>query len=225
MIKTTAINSLKKDPMMVTWDIGRRCNFDCTYCESTRHDIVSPYTPFEELKNTFEFIKNWTTIYNTHRKDKLKLILILPGGEPTIKPRFFGKLIEYIRADSEPYFLSLTTNGSWGKKYSEKIINNFNGVTISYHAEASENYKKRTINNILELSKTDLWLQVNVMLHVDHWQETTDVCDLLKENNIRYNPRPIGDGNQDRTGWFTDNDGSKRRTSHTYKTEQKSVVF
>jgi len=89
--------------MMVTWDIGRRCNFDCTYCESTRHDIVSPYTPFEELKNTFEFIKNWTTIYNTHRKDKIETNINFTGGEPTINPDFW-KLIEYIRADSEPYF-------------------------------------------------------------------------------------------------------------------------
>lgn len=28
MIKTTAINLVNPEPMMVTWDTGRRCNYD-----------------------------------------------------------------------------------------------------------------------------------------------------------------------------------------------------
>jgi MoaA/NifB/PqqE/SkfB family radical SAM enzyme len=224
MIKTIAINSTKQEPMMVTWDTGRRCNFDCTYCESTRHDITSPYTPLEELKQTFSFIKEWTEIYNSRRTSPVITNINFTGGEPTINPDFW-KLIEHIKNDNSQYFLSLTTNGSWGKKYMQKVIDNFNGVTISYHAEADEKYKKRAIDNILELSKTDIWLQVNVMLHVDHWEETTALCNLLKENNVRYNPRPIGDGAQTRSGWFQDADGTNRRTSHTYNKEQKVWFF
>lgn len=224
MIKTIAINSTKQDPMMVTWDIGRRCNFDCTYCESTRHDITSSYTPLDELKQTFSFIKEWTGIYNSRRISPVITNINFTGGEPTINPNFW-KLIEHIKADDEKYFLSLTTNGSWGKKYMHQIIDNFNGVTISYHAEADEKYKKRAIYNILKLSKIGIWLQVNVMLHVDHWKETTDVCALLKENNVNYNPRPIGDGAQTRSGWFLDADGTNRRTSHTYNKEQKVWFF
>jgi MoaA/NifB/PqqE/SkfB family radical SAM enzyme len=224
MIKTTAINSTKQDPMMVTWDTGRRCNLDCSYCEISRHDNVSKYTPFEELKTTFHFIKEWTGIYNSYRKSKIETNINFTGGEPTINPDFW-KLINYIKSDEENYFLGLTTNGSWGPKYLQRVIDNFNGVTISYHAEGDSNYKKRAINNILELSKTNIWLQVNVMLHVDHWEETTAVCDLLKSHNIRYNPRPIGDGNYDRAGWFRDEDGSMRRTSHTYSKDQKTWFF
>jgi MoaA/NifB/PqqE/SkfB family radical SAM enzyme len=224
MIKTIAINSTKESPMMVTWDIGRRCNFDCSYCEVTRHDNVSSYTSFEDLVDTFNFIKQWTQTYNLYRKSTIETNINFTGGEPTINPNFW-KLIDVIKQEKENYFLSLTSNGSWGKKYLQKVIENFNGVTISYHAEAEEVYKKRAIDNILELSKTNIWLQVNVMLHVDHWEETTNLCNLLKENNVRYNPRPIGDGNQTRTGWFLDTDGSMRRTSHTYSKEQKVWFF
>jgi MoaA/NifB/PqqE/SkfB family radical SAM enzyme len=220
MITTTAIDLVKPEPMMVTWDIGRRCNYDCTYCESTRHDIHSPYTKFEDLKNTFDFIKQWTDIYNSKRKDVDSVSINFTGGEPTINPHFW-ELIDYIKKSNGKYNLGLTTNGSWGPKYSKRIQQEFNGVTISYHAEADDHFKKRVIDNILELSNTDMWFQVNVMLHVDHWQECVDLCNLLKEKGIKHNPRPIGDGNIERKGWFIDADGTNRRTSHTYSTEQK----
>ena len=55
-MQTTAISLRNPEPMMVTWDILRRCNLDCTYCESTRHDTTSKLPEFEELKQTFDFI-------------------------------------------------------------------------------------------------------------------------------------------------------------------------
>ena len=50
MIETTAIRLQNNEPLMVTWDILRRCNLDCTYCESTRHDITSTLPSLEELR-------------------------------------------------------------------------------------------------------------------------------------------------------------------------------
>ena len=97
----------------------------------------------------------------------------------------------------------------------------FDGVTISYHTEGPSHLKERAIKNILALADSGIWLQVNVMLHVDNWQEGVDLCYMLKEKGIRHNPRPIGDGNIERKGWFIDSDGSQRRTSHTYTPEQK----
>ena len=220
MIKTTAIRSVKEESMMVTWDIGRRCNFDCTYCESTRHDNHSSYTEYDELKNTFDFIKSWTAIYNSRRKIPVGTGINFTGGEPTINPNFW-KLVSLIKEEGDNFNLSLTTNGSWGPEYSKRIVKEFFGVTISYHAEASQKFKDRVIKNILELSKTSIWLQVNIMLHVDYWDECVELCELLEKNNVKYQPRPIGDGGIERTGWFQDADGSQRRTSHTYTAEQK----
>ena len=36
-----SINPFKNNPLIVTWDTGRRCNFDCAYCGDDRHDLVS----------------------------------------------------------------------------------------------------------------------------------------------------------------------------------------
>jgi MoaA/NifB/PqqE/SkfB family radical SAM enzyme len=218
MIKTTAVNLVNPEPMMVTWDIGRRCNYDCTYCESSRHNNYSPPHDLEELKTTFNFIKSWTEIYNEKRKTNTTNINFT-GGEPTVNPHFW-KLVDYIKQYN--FNLSLTTNGAWHKKHTKTISEKFSGVTVSYHAEADQYLKNQVIENILELSQTNIWLQVNVMLHADYWDECVGVYTQLKEKGIRVSPRPIGDGNVSRTGWFIDADGKNRRTSHQYSDEQQA---
>lgn len=221
MIKTTAINLVNPEPMMVTWDTGRRCNYDCTYCESTRHDNISPFHKIDELKRTFDFIKEWCSIYNLNRKNPIGYTNInFTGGEPTLNPAFW-KLIDYIKQDRENFRLSLTTNGAWNKKFTEKIVENFGGVTVSYHAEGHPNLKKTVIDNILALHKRDIWLQVNVMLHVDYWEETVEVYDRLKDLGIQVVPRLIGDGRVLKSGWHLDKDGSLRRTHHVYDQKQQ----
>lgn len=217
MLHTTAINLEHPESMMVTWDIGRRCNYDCTYCEDTRHNNTSKHRTIEELKVTFNFIQQWTELYNTQRNMSLTNINFT-GGEPTSNPHFFD-FVEFVN-QQQRYRLSLTTNGAWSPKFTDRIIKNFAGVTVSYHAEAHPTLKKQVIENIIQLSKSDLWLQVNVMLHTDYWEETVGVCDHLEELGIKYNPRPIGDGNIARKGWFSDSSGVMRRTSHEYNPEQ-----
>lgn len=205
---------------MVTWEVGRRCNYDCTYCESTRHDLVSPHHGLDSFKKTFNFLKQWTSLYDSKRLKKTGTSINFTGGEPTVNPSFW-KLVDYIKHDEQQFNLSLTTNGAWAKKNTANIVKNFGGVTVSYHAEADPRLKKQALDNILLLAETDIWLQVNVMLHVEHWDETVGVYNMLKEKGIRANPRPIGDGNLERTGWFIDADGTNRRTSHTYSEAQQ----
>ena len=223
MIKTTAIKLVKPEPMMVTWDTGRRCNYDCSYCEVSRHDNVSAHHSIDELVKTFDFIKGWTELYNSHRKVQSHTNINFTGGEPTMNPAFWD-LLDHI--NTTPGFeLSLTTNGAWNGKYTQKIVDRCCGVTVSYHAEGHLELKKQVIKNIIALRDAGLWLQVNVMLHVDHWAECIDVYNLLKSHNIKVNPRPIGDGGVERPGWFIDADGSNRRTTHEYDQHQQAWFF
>lgn len=222
MIKTQAIRLVNPEPMMVTWDIGRRCNYDCTYCEATRHNNTSKHRTVDELKVTFDFIQRWTKLYNDQR-GMTTTNINFTGGEPTSNPHFF-KFIEYVKQYPK-YNLSLTTNGAWTPKLTDTIAKNFFGVTVSYHAEAHPNLKKQVIDNIVALNKTSMWLQTNVMLHTDYWDECVSVCERLDELGIKYNPRPIGDGNITRKGWFSDSDGVMRRTSHEYTPDQISWFY
>ena len=36
----------------IEWNLGKRCNFDCSYCPSEIHDNTSPHTDIEILKKT-----------------------------------------------------------------------------------------------------------------------------------------------------------------------------
>ena len=220
MIKTIAINPTAKEAMMVTWDTGRRCNYDCSYCEISRHDNVSTHNTLEEYLTTFEFIKQWTTVYNQNRKYDSYTNINFTGGEPTMNPAFWD-LADIIKEDKQKFRLSLTTNGAWNSKFNDRIIKRFDGVTVSYHAEGHPNLKKQVIENILTLNKTNIWLQVNLMMHQEHWDECVEVYKLLKQHNVNVKLRPIGDGNIERKGWFIDVDGSQRRTSHEYTKEQQ----
>ena len=220
MLKTTAIRNVNNDGLSVIWDTGRFCNFDCSYCEATRHNNYSKHKPLEEFIATFKFVKSWIDAYNVRLINPGRPGINFTGGEPTANPNFW-ELVDYIKKQVPYYNLSLTTNGAWGEIYSKKIMENFSGVTISYHAEADKKLKARSIRNILKLAKTDIWLQVNVMLHVDYWDETVNLYKQLKSQGIRCNLRPIGDGSIIRKGWFIDSDGTNRRTSHEYTPEQQ----
>lgn len=220
MIKTTAITFKNLERFMVTWDIGRRCNYDCTYCEASRHNNYSKHHSYEDLVSTFEFVKHYTSIYNNKHEDVTGTNISFTGGEPTVNPAFW-KLAEYIKNTEPNIGLSLTTNGAWSPKNTSKISDIFNSVTISYHAEADNKLKKQVKENIKLLSKTNVWVQVNVMMHIDFFDECVDLCNELKDLGIKYTPRPIGDGNIERSGWFKDTDGTMRRTSHSYTKNQQ----
>jgi MoaA/NifB/PqqE/SkfB family radical SAM enzyme len=218
MIKTIAIKLKNPEPMTVTWDLGRRCNYDCSYCEATRHNNFSRHRSLDELKQTLKFIKEYAELYGYEHVN-----INFTGGEPTTNPIFF-EFAEYAKLQNF-FKLGLTTNGAFSPKFLDNIENNFDWVTVSYHAESNAKLKDTVINNIKSLSLRNIRLQTNIMMHVDYWDECVKVCDQMKAANIKYNPRPIGDGNITRSGWFKDIDGTDRRTSHQYNQEQQDWYF
>ena len=227
MNKVDAIkpNHSYTEPMMVTWDTGKKCNYDCSYCEASRHDNYSRFHSLQEYLDTFDFIRKYVKLHDEYKNFKPEEVNInFTGGEPTLNPNFWS-LADNIKEHNPEYRLSLTTNGAWNPRYTDKIKQRFSGVTVSYHAESNQNLKKMVLDNILSLKDTGIWLQVNVMLHQDYFSECVEVYKTLKENNIKANPRPIGDGTVSNKGWFKDDDGVLRRTTHEYTESQKDWFF
>ena len=72
----TAINLMEK-MFTIIWDMGRRCNYDCTYCPPHRHNNYSPHQSAPELFKTFDFVYDYMTIVRNHTKniDQWKLNL------------------------------------------------------------------------------------------------------------------------------------------------------
>src|SRR6056300_900772 len=91
----TAINLLDGNNLTVTWDVGRRCNYDCTYCPPHRHDNFSPHASLETLKKTGQFIFDYGELMFKYKTQK-SININFTGGEPTNNPNFlaFGEWLQ-----------------------------------------------------------------------------------------------------------------------------------
>ena len=86
------INLLPDQKLVVTWDLGRRCNYDCSYCPPTRHDKVSPYAELPKLKKTAKFVLDYCNTLVSYKKSgdgaHQQISISFTGGEPTVHPGF-----------------------------------------------------------------------------------------------------------------------------------------
>lgn len=192
-------------PMMITWDLGRRCNYDCTYCPPNRHDSHSPHAPFEELKQTARYILEYCKILMPLRKSSM-VNINFTGGEPTVNPDFIN-LTRWMRETFEESYndffdleINLTTNGATSKKICDQFIEHCNFATISYHCEGPDVLKKQVVDNIRYFKERGFPQQINVMFHArsDYFNECLELCRFLYDMEIPFTPRMIGDhGSQD----------------------------
>lgn len=212
------VDLLDGNQLQITWDLGRRCNYDCSYCPSHRHDNFSPHAPLDELKKTAEFVFKYIKLYMQYRFYK-KASINFTGGEPTLHPQFI-EFAEYLKElynleYSQLYECSftLTSNGAMGKKIADAVLRNFNHVTVSYHAEAIDGFKKQVRRRILQFVENGpehgMCLSINVMFHAAYFDECKELCDWLDSKEIKYVPRVIGE-----------EPGSKSTFAHQYTEEQ-----
>ena len=198
MNKVFAITPINEDPFMITWDLGRRCNFDCSYCPSHRHDNFSSHATLVELKNTAKNVFEYAKLISQYRINK-DFHVSFTGGEPTVNPNF-TEFSKFVRSEYEQNYkndfnlkLSLTTNGAMSEQMAQSVIENFDYVTVSYHTEAKGANKQNVVERIITFNHSEIGLKVNVMFHAEYFEECKQLCDTLKQQNIKFIPRLIGD--------------------------------
>ena len=136
----------------VEWNLGKRCNYDCSYCPSSIHDNSSPHTDIEILKATI---------------DKLKALgkpirLSFTGGEPTVHPKF-KELIQYCNHVNISW-ISVTTNGTLPFEFYNNL--NVDQLVFSLHLEYDWLRVYDTMSKLAEASKVKLIAQI--MCHHEH---------------------------------------------------------
>lgn len=140
-------NSIK-----VEWNLGKRCNYDCSYCPSEIHDNTSPHTDIEILTQTV---------------DKLSQLgkpirLSFTGGEPCVHPKF-DELVKYAK-HKDIQWISVTTNGTRPYEYYARLP--VDQYVFSIHLEYDWKRVFNTIESIVDLTKTKVIAQI--MAHHDH---------------------------------------------------------
>ena len=166
-----------QDQIKVEWNLGKRCNYDCSYCPSEIHDNFSPHTDINLLEKTVDQLCEIGK----------PLRLSFTGGEPSVHPDF-EDLLEYCKRKSI-FWINLTTNGTRPASW---YINNemfFNHIVFSLHFEYDWQRVVRTINEFYDRTQIDFF--VNVMAHHDHMDSVRKVVKQFKEVGIKFAVRRI----------------------------------
>jgi MoaA/NifB/PqqE/SkfB family radical SAM enzyme len=136
----------------VEWNIGKRCNYDCSYCPASIHDATSNHTDIEILKATVDKL---LTLGKPIR-------LSFTGGEPCVHPKF-DELVKYCKHVGISW-VSITTNGTRPCEfYASMPVDQY---VFSMHLEYDWKRVFNTVKSIVDLTKIKVIVQI--MAHHNH---------------------------------------------------------
>lgn len=166
-----------QDQIKVEWNIGKRCNYNCSYCPESIHDNYSPHTPIDLLEATVDKLSELSK----------PVRISFTGGEPAVHPDF-ESLLEYCKRKNI-YWINLTTNGTrtanWYLNH-EMFINH---IVFSLHFEHDW---KRIVRTILEYyDSTEREFFVNVMAHHTYMDSVREVVKKFTDLGIKFAVRRI----------------------------------
>lgn len=164
-----------QDSIKVEWNLGKRCNYDCSYCPSSIHDNTSPHTDIEILKATVDKLM---TLGKPIR-------LSFTGGEPTVHPKF-KELIKYCKHVGVSW-VSVTTNGTLPFEFYASL--DVDQYVFSIHFEYDVQRILDTILKVVESTKIKVVAQI--MAHHSHMLNVQTVRTMLLNQQIPNTVRRI----------------------------------
>lgn len=184
------------DPIFsITWNLGRRCNYDCMYCPEELHDKTSKHHSLQTLQDS------WLSIVEKIKHKNLKIKIGFTGGEVT-SSRAFLPFVRWLRenfSDSIDKIL-VTTNGSATTKYYQRLYEYVDNISFSVHSEHIDENKFFTM--IIDLAKyvdSNKFVHVNIMDEFWNQDRIKMYVDFLQKNNISHCVNKINYSGQTRT--------------------------
>lgn len=118
----------------MTWMIGSRCNYACSYCPPELHDDTSAHPDLDRLKQA------WQNFYSKTQSTGLPYKISFTGGEVTAN-RSFLPLIEHLRSNYNIGQILVTTNGSASTAYYLRLAELVDAISFSVHSEYWDEHK------------------------------------------------------------------------------------
>lgn len=167
----------------VEWNLGKRCNYDCSYCPSAIHDSTSPHTDIDTLKATVDKLVELGK----------PIRLSFTGGEPCVHPKF-NELVRYAKHVGISW-ISVTTNGTRPFEFYASLP--VDQYVFSIHLEYDWMRILNTITKMAEATKVKLIGQI--MAHHSHIMSAKIVKGMLDKEAIPCTVRRIRwtDGDHD----------------------------
>ncbi len=122
----------------VFWEMGRRCNFNCSYCPADVHNNTEKRKSWDQLFDAYQLIKDKFLLGS-------KANFVVSGGEPTVHKNYieFAQMVY-----NDGHKLSTHSNGSRLPKYYRELIH-YSDLNISIHFEYIDRYEEK-ISNIID---------------------------------------------------------------------------
>ncbi len=114
----------------VYWEIGRRCNYDCSYCWPWIHNKTDPHKSLDTL------ITATNKVIEKFAKGA-RVNFIISGGEPTLNPDFLD-WVRYISAMG--HYLSMHSNATRLPAYYRELVH-YGDLNLSAHFETIDETK------------------------------------------------------------------------------------
>lgn len=168
--------------LSVMWFLGKRCNYDCSYCSPHVHDAVSPFVDQSAAEAFCQGMHSYC------QQNGKKTKWSFTGGEPFIDPGFLP-LVENIKKLSSTEQLNVTTNGSLPLKIYQQASRWVDGITISLHLERGTQEIDSIINNISQIS--NCFVTVNLMFLPGRLHQIQDIMSRLQRRDIAFVLRKI----------------------------------
>lgn len=137
----------------IFWEIGRRCNYDCSYCHPYVHNNFENHKTFEQLKFATEKLEQFS------KGEKINFAI--SGGEPTLNPDFLP-WVKYLKKMGHK--VSTHSNGSRGPEYYAELIR-FSDINISVHFEF---YDRKKMTEVLTALAREIYLRKTSLQNVGH---------------------------------------------------------
>lgn len=177
MFKVENLYPHYKDSVKIEWNLGKRCNYDCSYCPSEIHDNHSAHTDLRVLERAIDEIA------------KLKNPRIsFTGGEPTVHPQF-NKILDY--AHKKVKWISVTTNGTRTVDFYRNLCRDYaDYLVFSLHFEYDW---ERVLGTILSTAVPFYKnrVLVHIMMLPGKLAEAKHAIDYLSKHDIKFALRPI----------------------------------
>ena len=171
-IERTHASNLKQ----VYWEIGRRCNYDCSYCWPWIHNKTDRHKTLQELISATEKV-----ILKLAKGSRVNFII--SGGEPSLNPDF----LDWVRyVSSMGHYLSMHSNGSRLPKYYRELIH-YGDLNLSAHFEFIN--VEKFVNVVAEVTEEKIanhnkgvgHLEVKMMMSPGRRPEALDLQNKILE--------------------------------------------
>jgi organic radical activating enzyme len=187
LISTHHAQNIQPKIFSITWNIGKRCNFDCSYCSPTVHDWSSPHLDLIKIKTFLEKTNAWAI--ENYRTVKWTLT----GGEPFLHPNIIEILSEIKATESCDDILTVTSNGSLPLDLYQKSLTSLTNLTISLHFDRPEKEVEKIVEKIIKLNQQNpnRFITVQVLMFPGKFKFIKQITEKFVENSVKHVYRRI----------------------------------